>query len=72
MGALEIHANEVRNCKGCYARIVWLENAYKRRCALNVPDGEKGKRWLSVDDKDRHGCPRKDRLTLLKSKIGRA
>jgi hypothetical protein len=68
MGDLSVHANEVRQCKGCYSRIVWLENAYKRRSAFNVPDTERGKSWLTVDDKDRHDCPQKERLALLKAK----
>jgi hypothetical protein len=51
MGKLQIHANEVRNCRSCYARIVWLENAWKRRSAFNVPDSERGKSWLTIDDK---------------------
>jgi hypothetical protein len=62
MGDLQIHANEVRNCKACYGRIVWLENAYKRRSAFNVPDTEHGKSWLTVDDHDRHDCPKKELL----------
>jgi hypothetical protein len=40
MGELQIHANQVRNCKGCYDRIVWLENAYNRTSAFNEPDSE--------------------------------
>ena len=71
MGNLQIHANEVRNCKGCYGRIVWLENAYRRRSAFNVPDNERGKSWLSISDKDFHDCPVKERLALLKRKTGR-
>lgn len=66
MGDLLVHANEVKNCRGCYNRIVWLENAYGRRSAFNVPDDERGKSWLSVDDKDRHDCQYKERLVFLK------
>jgi hypothetical protein len=68
MGDLQIHANEVRNCKGCYGRIVWLQNAYNRRSAFNVPDSERGKSWLTIDDKDRHDCPRKEYLKILNIK----
>jgi hypothetical protein len=68
MGELQIHTNEVRNCKVCYGRIVWLQNAYNRRSAFNVPDSERGKSWLTVDDKDFHNCPHKERLELIKGK----
>jgi hypothetical protein len=68
---VRIHANEVRQCRGCLQRIVWLENAWKRRSAFNVPDAERGKSWLSINSDDRHDCPRKDRLQQLKEKTGR-
>jgi len=66
MGDLTVHANEVRSCRGCYARIVWLESANRRRAAFNVPDGEVGKSWLSINDKGFHDCPKKEWLELLK------
>jgi hypothetical protein len=64
MSELSIHANEVRTCKGCYQRVVWLTSAYNQYVLVNVPDSERGKSWLTVDDKDRHDCPRKDRLKI--------
>jgi hypothetical protein len=71
VGELTIHANEVRNCRGCYQRVVWLKNSYNRYTLFNVPDSEIGKSWLSIDDKGFHDCARKDRLELLKRKTGR-
>ena len=41
MGELSIHANEVRNCKACYQRVVWLKNSYNRYTLFNVPDTER-------------------------------
>jgi hypothetical protein len=66
MGELQVHANEVRQCKGCYSRIVWLQSAYGKRSPFNVPDSERGKSWISIGDRDFHDCPRKEWLDLLK------
>jgi hypothetical protein len=68
MGELFMHANEVCNCKACDARIVLLKNTNSKYIAFNVPDGEGSKSWHYVDDKDFHGCARKDRLALLKTR----
>ena len=66
MGDLQIHANEVRNCKACYQRVVWLKTSYNRYTLFNVPDTERGKSWLNIDDEDKHDCPKKEWLELLK------
>jgi hypothetical protein len=70
MGDLTVHANEVRNCKACYARIVLLKNTYNKYSAFNVPDTERGS-WLTADDRDFHDCPKKEWLELLKGKTRR-
>jgi hypothetical protein len=66
VGDIQVHANEVRQCRACYQRIVWLESANRRRAAFNVPDGEAGKSWLAINDKDFHNCASKERLMLIK------
>jgi hypothetical protein len=66
MGDLQVHANEVRNCKACYGRIVWLESANRRRSAFNVPNSERGKSWLTIGDRDFHVCQHPERLAFLK------
>jgi hypothetical protein len=66
MSDLQIHANEVRNCKACYQRVVWLKNSYNRYTLFNVPDSESGKSWLTIDDKGFHDCANKERLAFLK------
>ncbi len=71
MGELSVHANEVRDCKACYARIVLLKNAYNKYSAFNVPATERGKSWLSIDDKDFHDCKQKERLAFLKEQKAR-
>jgi hypothetical protein len=66
MGELTIHANEVRNCKACYQRVVWLKNSYNRYTLFNVPDTERGKSWLNIDDENRHDCRKKDLLRKVR------
>jgi hypothetical protein len=70
MNTLQVHANEVRNCKACFKRVVWLKNAYNRYTLFNVPDTERGKSWLDIDDTDRHICQYPERIALLKSRGG--
>lgn len=62
MNDLQIHTNEVRHCRGCHARVVWVKNVYNRYTLFNVPDSERGKSWLSIDTKSHHDCPRKEQF----------
>jgi hypothetical protein len=67
VGDLQIHANEVKHCRGCHTRVVWVKDAYNKYILFDVPDSERGKSWLSIDTKRRHDCPKKELLR----KIGR-
>lgn len=42
MGDLVVHANEVRNCKACYQRVVWLKTVTTdTRCSMfQIRNGE--------------------------------
>jgi hypothetical protein len=71
-GDLQIHTNEVKHCRGCHARVVWIKDVYNKYTLFDVPDGERGKSWLSIDTKRRHDCPKKEYLASLKrARMGR-
>src|SRR5215212_5495220 len=55
-----VHANEVRECRACYQRVVWVKNTYNKYVLMNVPDTERGKSWIGIDTHSKHDCPRKD------------
>src|SRR5215207_4287460 len=66
MGELSIYANEVRNCRGCYSRIVWLESANRRRCAFNVPDSERVRAGFRQVTRTSTTAPRRNGWSCLR------
>jgi hypothetical protein len=64
MGDIQVHANEVKQCRSCLERVVFLKNCYGRWGIFNVRGI--GKSWLSISDKDYHICANKERLSFLK------
>lgn len=63
---IQMHANEVRQCRGCLERVVFLKNTYGKWGVFNVRDT--GQSWYTIDDTDRHDCKGKERLISLRRK----
>jgi hypothetical protein len=66
MGELSIYTNEVRNCRGCYSRIVWPESANRRRCAFNVPDSERVRAGFRQVTRTSTTAPRRNGWSCLR------
>jgi hypothetical protein len=64
---IAVHANEVKRCKGCADRVVFLKNVYGKWGVFNIKSI--GQSWYEVDEKeDKHICPQQGYLNTMKRK----